>query len=531
MPAERRLATVLFLDIVGSTHIASDLGDRRWRELLTRFRRTVRAQLKRFHGHEEDTAGDGVFATFPQPANALRAAEAIVEAVHEHGLDVRCGLHFGEAEVVEGKLGGIAVHIGARVMSVAGPAEILVTSTIRDLVAGAGVEFDDLSMHELKGVPGTWQLFAARKIDDRPIAQPLTAEEAATRISDVQVPSPLAGRRPALIGGGVLAAVLIGVVLFFLVGGGDDKKQPPPASPTPLVLHEAALRLDPTSGEITRTAKDIAHGGLGFTRRMAFGEDGVWVIGNSVLTHVDPRTGEKTRVRNGGGGDVAVGDHEVWVATAVDAPPDPATNVTQFRPAIAQVDPQTDEFLRPIPLGPAAGAVLGRIAVGGGNVWYALPGSLVRVDEGTHDATHVADSGNVNLLAAFGSQVWLVDQLAGVVRRVDPGHAKVADKVTPGSVPSDIAVGPAGVWIVSTSAGLAQRIGEGGTLGDQVHVGEGPIAVAVGTHIVWVANRDGHTVAGIDPDTNLVVHEFPVPGSPVAITVDPRTDTPWVYVV
>jgi class 3 adenylate cyclase len=139
MPQEpgRRVVTVLFLDLVGSTAIASDLGDHRWRHLLSTFLRTVRAQLKRFGGHEEDTTGDGLFATFDAPDNAIRCAEAIATTVHELGLEVRCGLHAGGVETIDGKLGGIAVHIGARVMSLGGPAEVLVTSTVRDLVAGS----------------------------------------------------------------------------------------------------------------------------------------------------------------------------------------------------------------------------------------------------------------------------------------------------------------------------------------------------------------------------------------------------------
>ena len=156
----RRLATVLFLDIVGSTALATELGDARWRELLTRFRRTVRTELKRLGGREQDTAGDGFFATFGEPAQALRAAAEIAVAVQRLGIDVRTGIHTGECEEIDGKLGGIAVHVGARVMSLAGPAEVLVTSTVRDLVAGSGFGFEPLGEHVLKGVQGEWRLYA-----------------------------------------------------------------------------------------------------------------------------------------------------------------------------------------------------------------------------------------------------------------------------------------------------------------------------------------------------------------------------------
>ena len=156
----RRLATVLFLDIVGSTALASELGDARWRELLTRFRRIVREELKRNGGREQDTAGDGFFATFDGPARAIRCARSIIDAVRPLELDVRAGLHTGEVEVLDGKVAGIAVNIGARVAARAGAGEVLVSGTVRDLVAGSGLEFEDRGVAELKGVPGEWRLFA-----------------------------------------------------------------------------------------------------------------------------------------------------------------------------------------------------------------------------------------------------------------------------------------------------------------------------------------------------------------------------------
>ena len=216
MPQEpgRRVVTVLFLDLVGSTAIASDLGDHRWRHLLSTFLRTVRSQLKRYGGHEEDTTGDGLFATFDAPDNAIRCAEAIATSVHELGLEVRCGLHAGGVETIDGKLGGIAVHIGARVMSLGGPAEVLVTSTVRDLVAGSRIGFEDVSAHELKGVPGTWQIYAVSEIDGVAVSPPLEAAEAAARIDATQTGSTRRRRRRALAIG---ATALVVVTVLALV--------------------------------------------------------------------------------------------------------------------------------------------------------------------------------------------------------------------------------------------------------------------------------------------------------------------------
>ncbi len=156
---DRVLASVLFTDIVGSTEKAAELGDRRWRETVEGHHATVRAILGRYHGVEMDTAGDGFFATFDGPARAVRCAQAIVEAVRALELEVRAGVHTGEVETIDGKVGGIAVNIGARVGGMARPSEVLVSSTVKDLVAGSGLVFEDRGEHDLKGIPDRWHLY------------------------------------------------------------------------------------------------------------------------------------------------------------------------------------------------------------------------------------------------------------------------------------------------------------------------------------------------------------------------------------
>jgi class 3 adenylate cyclase len=160
---DRVLATVLFTDLVRSTERAAELGDRRWRDLLEQHHATIRRELDRYDGRELDTAGDGFFATFDGPARGIRCAGAIVDAVRPLGLEVRAGLHTGEVEVVDGKVAGIAVNIGARVAAQAAPGEVLVSGTVRDLVAGSGLEFEDRGTSELKGIPGEWRLFAVTR--------------------------------------------------------------------------------------------------------------------------------------------------------------------------------------------------------------------------------------------------------------------------------------------------------------------------------------------------------------------------------
>lgn len=161
---DRVLATILFTDIVGSTEKLSEVGDREWRGLLQQHHALVRRQLVRFSGREIDTAGDGFFASFDGPARAIRCAREISDTVRDLGLRVRAGLHTGECEVVDGKMGGIAVHIGARVAAEAQPDEVLVSSTVKDLVAGSGIQFRDRGSMTLKGLSGDWHLYA---VDER----------------------------------------------------------------------------------------------------------------------------------------------------------------------------------------------------------------------------------------------------------------------------------------------------------------------------------------------------------------------------
>jgi class 3 adenylate cyclase len=156
---QRSLATVLFTDIVGSTDKAASLGDRGWKELVETHHERVRGQLARYRGSEVDTAGDGFFATFDGPARAVRCATAIGAAVRPLGIEVRAGVHTGEVETIDGKVGGLAVVIGARVGALAGPSEVLVSQTVKDLTAGSGLVLEEAGVHELKGVPDRWRLY------------------------------------------------------------------------------------------------------------------------------------------------------------------------------------------------------------------------------------------------------------------------------------------------------------------------------------------------------------------------------------
>jgi class 3 adenylate cyclase len=160
--SDRVLATLLFSDIVDSTPQAASIGDSAWRELISRHNAVFRGLLARYQGEEIDSSGDGFFASFDGPGRAIECARALRQELGALGLEVRIGIHTGECERIDRKLGGIAVPIGARIMGLAGAGEVLVSSTVRDLVAGSGLEFEDRGAHELKGVPGEWRLYAVR---------------------------------------------------------------------------------------------------------------------------------------------------------------------------------------------------------------------------------------------------------------------------------------------------------------------------------------------------------------------------------
>jgi len=160
--SDRILATVIFLDIASSTERAAELGDTSWRNLLNSYYTIVRKELARFRGKETNTTGDSFLATFDGPARAVRCALAIALAVRQLGIKVRAGVHIGECELMGDNVGGIAVHTGARIMTKAEPGGVFVSGTVKDLVSGSGINFQDQGVHPLKGIPGEWRLFSAR---------------------------------------------------------------------------------------------------------------------------------------------------------------------------------------------------------------------------------------------------------------------------------------------------------------------------------------------------------------------------------
>ena len=265
------LATVLFTDIVGSTELASTVGDRRWRQLLARHNAMVRRLLKRYQGRELDTAGDGFFAMFDRPADAVECATAIVRNIRSLGIEVRAGVHTGECEVMDHKVGGMAVHVAARIVALAGPGEVLVSRTLQELLAGSEISFEDRGVHALKGLPSEWRLYRAS------VSEPGTIDDAELAGDSTGVHR--SSRALALVAG-LTALVVLAAVLFVIArrGDGDGAGAGPPsqAETTPAAAPSPGtrlLRLDPGVHGTLLQSIDLDGAPTG----VAVGEGSVWV--------------------------------------------------------------------------------------------------------------------------------------------------------------------------------------------------------------------------------------------------------------
>jgi YVTN family beta-propeller protein len=490
---ERLLTTVLFTDIVGSTQLASELGDRAWRQLLSRHHGYVRKLLKKYGGREVDTAGDGFFATFDQPARAINCAKELVEGLHRMGIEIRAGVHMGEVEVVGPKVSGIAVHIGSRVMSKAGPGEVLVSSTVRDLMSGSEIKFDDRGLQELKGVPAQWHLFRVETdLAERP------AEEA-------HAPEGEEGRRrlPAvLVAAGVAVALIAGIVVVVVTRGGGGAAAFKPAPNT-------VVRIDPASGKIVGgTAVGTQPQYVAFDQ-----SSGVWVanFGARTVQRIDPETttaGPAFGGLNGNPTGMAVGGGFTWVTSS-------------FQGSLSKIDPATN-LTQPVDIGDGWGAV----AFGEGSVWVANfnKGTVLRIDPTTssQQAIELPAGSAPSGIAVGGGSVWVADKLGSKILRIDASTNKLIGTGTPilGGHPEQVAFGAGFVWITNTDSDSVTRIDPKSAEGVTVeHVGNGPRGIAAGSEGVWVANSLDGTVAQIDPSTAKVVKSIKIGFDPEGVAV------------
>ncbi|MDP9330798.1 MAG: hypothetical protein M3P11_09210, partial [Actinomycetota bacterium] len=393
---KRFLATVLFTDIVGSTDVATELGDKRWRELLARHHSLIRRELKKHSGKEIDTAGDGFFATFDAPADGVRCACAASRAVQELGIDIRAGVHVGECEAMGSKVGGIAVHTGARVLSASGPAEVLATSTVKELVAGAGIEFEDRGVHHLKGITGEWRLFAVVGLDGPP--PPLEAETAAARREQIVATAvKRRRRRRAPITVGAAAVVLAAVVGVFALTRGGGTLTPAPNS-----------------------VSEIEAGGKVFTRTFGVGSDPIgvasdgnhiWVINqrSGTIQQIDPEAnppvGEPTSTFGATTG-LAAGDGAAWITSGNVTTTDATSIIYRF-----DAKTQLTQVTKDAPPG------IGAIAYANGSLWVADPNTdqVLHIDPKTGSVVDTIDVGEKPVAIAAGpgdtASIWVANAL------------------------------------------------------------------------------------------------------------------------
>ena len=519
--SRRRTATVLFLDIVSSTRIASELGDARFRELLARFNRIVRSDLRRFDGREQDHAGDGFFATFDEPARAIGCAVDLTEHLRELGIEIRSGIHTGETEQVDGKTQGIAVVIGARVMSLATAGEILVTSTTKELTTGSPFGFEDFSAHELKGVPGTWQLWAVTTVDGAARPDPLPAGEAAERLRAIgRGPSAEGSSRQKLVVGVVGSALVAFSVAFILLRGGDGERgSTPPESDAPRAGDLLEISSSGSVMSTTPVQPLQAEGTLRHTvHPLVVGQGGVWLIRRDQLIHIDPLDAEerhRPRLEQGNpvSINVASGSGAVWVMTDRE---------------LLRVHPGTDEVtpVASIQRGSGVPTWTTDVSSSTASVWVGTSdGELVRFDPRTERVERADGLDPIDSLVASRDAVWTTDPLAGAVTRYETDSLSPVETIeVPGGVDA-LALAGDGVWVLSRSVGQVTEV-VGGEARAPIRVGENPTCIAAGLDAIWVGDEDG-VIRRIDPETHRI-DEVAVGGSVRAIAVDEDRGTLWV---
>jgi class 3 adenylate cyclase len=516
-----RLGAALFTDIVGSTAIAAEMGNRRWAELVARHHQIVRRELRRFGGKENDTAGDGFFVTFERPAEAIRCAVAVAQAVRSLGIEIRAGMTFGELEQAGPKASGLVVNTAARVMSVAGPGEILVPASVREIVSGAGISFADHGTYRLKGLEDEARLFRVTAVEGEEVAPPLATDEADERRREI-FPGPNRGRGRVIVGA-IAAAAIIAAIAWFARGGSAPPETTDERSQTFLV------ELDPEGGserqriDIVRPSRSGAHPET--PRWIVAGQGAVWVLSpgfeGPTLMHVDP---EHADARD----PVAIqqpafhltmvaGFDALWLAAAdrlvrISASTDRQQVVVRIRYREGQD-------------GDAS------LTADQDHLWIGrTDGFVMRVlPSGEVVERKVFDS--INLIAAGEGGVCVVDQVGGLVARVDPDSLETLWEAPASGTVSRIAVDGDYVWLLDQSSGVVTRLSSSsGADAGQASIGPGATDLALGLGAVWVSHSDG-AISRIDQLTRQVTPGFAtVEGTASAIAVDRQRGSLWVDV-
>ncbi|MEP7040530.1 MAG: ABC transporter substrate-binding protein [Chloroflexota bacterium] len=466
---ERFLTTVVMTDIVGSTEHAAELGDNAWREFLQQHHALIRTELRRHGGREMDTAGDGFFVIFDAPAQAVGCVLAMAKAVRGLGIEIRAGVHVGEVQQMAGKVTGIAVVIASRIMAGGGGGDVLVSSTVRDLVAGSGLTFEDRGVRQLKGVPDEWRVYSVRRPEAEAVApgQPAVARvrrAAAVRRAQAR---PIWQRRPRL------AAAIAGGLAIPLVATSLLVWQPwRPATLTSVSENSIGI-IDPERREVIgQIAVGTRPGGI------AVGDGYAWVAntGSDTVSQIDLETGATLSRINVGRSPagIAVAEGSVWVANSADR------TITRINAKLAEV-----------------------------------VGAPIQVGNGP------------TAIAAAGPLLWVANSTDSTVVAVDARTGEVGQKTGVGAAPIALAADATAVWVVSEDGASVTQLDPltGATLTAPIQLAVRPTGVALDADSVWVTGADG-TITQIDRAANRIRSTLDIGGSLTAIAVSGD----WIWV-
>ncbi len=494
---ERFLATILFTDIVGSTDLAVELGDSEWRRVVAAHHAIIRRQLRSFGGREIDTAGDGFFASFAQPAQALRAADGMLAETAGLNLILRAGVHTGECEMIGKKVGGVAVHIAARVMATADGGQVLTSSTTRDLVSGSGLEFSDAGTHPLKGIPGEWHLFSlVRHVQPSSTTQPpLTAEGAGQG----------AGRRRTVlvVAGMALVLVLVaGLAGAAALGAFNPAATEPATEPGP----NTVVVIDRASRAVTDVL-DVPSGPVA----LELSGNRLWVATLDAGIVVDMSTtgdgDERTTGRVGRPTDLSSGDGKIWVADEFDQ------NVTL-------IDERNGDSI-----GIVENVVARGIVYGSGSAWATddLADRVLRLDR---QSGAVAQSVQLDLgsfpsgIAIRDDVIWVGNVGTDTLARIDALAASVVTSgISLGATPESVAVGERDVWVAMQESDQLKRVdSQTNAVSATIDVCDQPVSLAVDGEGVWVGCAGSLEVVHLDREGS-VIGRVAVGGVPSDIAV------------
>jgi class 3 adenylate cyclase len=467
-PSEREhiLVAVLFTDIVGSSELAVQMGDESWKRLLRRHHDIVGHLVKEHGGRVVDTAGDGVFAVFERPAAGIQCAFDAIQALRTIGVDIRAGLHFGESESSEGKVSGIVVHTASRVMALAGPGEILITGTVRDLIAGKRITVGDRGAHDLKGIPTTWNLFSVEEVDGKRPPPTMEPDEADALRQQTVTSGRQVKSRSFVVGSIAGLLVLTGLAAFLLQGNEGNPQAAPPRPPSLVRIDLETQRRSQIPVGDTVTA-------------IALGEGSVWLAshGDRSVYRIDPgtMTVEARIDLPEPPQEIATGAGWVWVTTSRD---------------VIQIDATSNTIERKFSLGgcEAFGSEEGcqtDVTAMDGTVWatHMFNRRLVEIDPASGEATQNRVDGEPMGIATGHGALWVFVDTASspIIERRDLETGVVTSEVLPIGVVTPVCSG----------------------YGRVASLGELCVAIGVGEDSIWVATPEELTseLWPLDPST------------------------------